>query len=99
MALEIVAVLERAGLALVAVDRKQARRGLGPHQRPFAPGRKAGAAEAAQAGIAHDLDEIVARARAGETGLEKRVAALGPIGRKILVGLVGMGMRALGDRA
>ena len=66
IALEIVAVLEGAGLALVGVDRHQPRRRLGAHQRPFAPGRKAGAAEAAQAGVAHDLDHLVARALAGE---------------------------------
>ena len=74
--LEIVAVLERAGLALVAVDRHQARRRLRAHQRPFAAGRKAGAAEAAQAGVAHDLDHVVARALAGEAVLEQRVAAV-----------------------
>ena len=66
IALEIVAVLEGAGLALVGVDREQARRRLGAHQRPFAAGRKAGAAEAAQSGVADHLDDVVARARAGE---------------------------------
>jgi hypothetical protein len=47
--LEVVAVLEGAGLALVGVDRHQARPLLLTHEAPFAPGRKAGAAEAAQA--------------------------------------------------
>ena len=64
IALEIVAVLEGAGLALVGVDREQPRRRLGAHQRPFAAGGKAGAAEAAQPGVAHGLDDVVARARA-----------------------------------
>ena len=45
---EIIAVLERAGLALVAIDRHQPRARLAQHRAPFAPGRKAGAAEAAQ---------------------------------------------------
>ena len=47
VAFEIVTVLERAGLALVAIDRKQPRRRFGAHQRPFPAGRKAGAAKAA----------------------------------------------------
>jgi hypothetical protein len=61
---EIIAVLERAGLALVAVHRHQARAGRLPHQRPFAPGREARAAEPAQPGIVHRLDGVLARARA-----------------------------------
>ena len=80
IALEIVAVLEGARLALVAIDREQPRRRLGAHQRPFAPGRKAGAAEAAQAGIADDLDDIVARALAGDASLEQLIAAALHIG-------------------
>ena len=47
IAFQIIAVLERARLALVGVDREQARRGLGAHQRPLASGRETGAAEAA----------------------------------------------------
>ncbi len=97
IALEVVAVLEGAGLALVAIDGKKARRGLGAHQRPFAPGRKAGAAEAAQAGVAHDLDEIVARALARQARLQEPVAALRPIGGEILVRLPCMRVRALGN--
>ncbi len=46
---EIIAILEGAGLALVAIDRHQPRPGLAEHRAPFASGRKAGAAEAAQA--------------------------------------------------
>ena len=48
IALEVVAVLERAGLAFVDVDRHQPRRGLGAHDPPLAARRKAGAAQAAQ---------------------------------------------------
>ena len=76
IAFEIIAILERARLALVAIDREQPRRRLGAHQRPFASGRKAGAAEAAQAGIADDLDEVVARALAADAGLEQFIAAV-----------------------
>ena len=46
---EIVAVLEGAGLALVGIDRHQARLGLGADEPPLAPGRKPGAAKTAQA--------------------------------------------------
>ena len=49
IALEVEAVLEGAGLAFVDVDRHQARRRLAAHDAPLAAGRKAGAAEAAQA--------------------------------------------------
>ena len=90
IALEIIAVLEGAGLAFVGVDRHQPRRGLGAHQLPFAPGREAGAAEAAQAGVAGDLDEVVARALAGEAILQQRVAAGLLIGGEIGVGLPGV---------
>ena len=62
VAFEIIAVLEGARLALVGIDREQARRRLRAHQLPFAPGRKAGAAEPAQAGVADELDQFVARA-------------------------------------
>ena len=58
---KIVPVLEGAGLALVSIHRHQTRRRLGPNQRPFASSGKTGAAEPAQPGIAHDLDQIVAR--------------------------------------
>ena len=77
---EIIAVLEGARLAFVAIDRKQPRRRLGPHQRPFASGGKTGAAKAAQAGIADGLDDVVARALAAEAGFEQLVAAAVHIG-------------------
>ncbi len=92
IAFEIVAVLERAGLALVGVDRHQARRRLGAHQRPFAAGRKAGAAQAAQGGVAHRLDDVVARARAGDAGLEQRIAAVAHVAVEIRRRGVGMHM-------
>ena len=48
IALEIIAILEGADLAFVAVDRHQARAFFRAHQRPFAAGRKSGAAKSAQ---------------------------------------------------
>ncbi len=98
IALQVVAVLEGAGLALVAVDREQPRRRLGAHQRPFAAGREAGAAEAAQPGVAHRLDDVVAGAGAGEALLEQRIAAVAQIGVEGLVGRIGVGMRGMGGR-
>ena len=74
LALQVVAVLEGAGLALVAVDRHQARAGLGAHEGPLAPGREAGAAEAAQAGIAHGADHRIDIARAAQAFAEHPVA-------------------------
>src|SRR5262249_32345305 len=75
IALEVEAVLEWARLAFVGIDRKQARRRLGAHQRPFTPGGKTGAAEPAQSGIADDLDDLVARTRTGKTRFEKLITA------------------------
>ena len=72
IALEVVAVLEGAGLALVDVHRHQPRRRLGAHDAPLAPGRKAGAAEAAQAGVLHRLDDRLDVARAGVALAQQR---------------------------
>ncbi len=83
IALEIVAVLERAGLPFVAIHGEQARRGLGAHQRPFAASRKAGTTETAQAGVADDPDEVVARPLAGDAVLQQRIAAGALVGVEI----------------
>ena len=64
VALEVVAVLERAGLALVDVDRHQPRRAFGAHDLPFAAGREAGAAEPAQRRVLHLGDHRVGVAAA-----------------------------------
>ena len=78
VALEVGAVLEGAGLALVDVHRHQPRRRLGAHDAPLAPGRKAGAAEAAQAGVLqrldHRLDAALARGRAPQRARSRRAA-------------------------
>ena len=98
IAFEIMPVLEGAGLALVGVDRHQPRRGLGTHQRPLAAGREAGAAEAAQSGVAHHLDDVVARARARQAGLEQRIAAGAHVSVERRVGRIGVRMGAVRDR-
>ena len=86
---EIIAVLEGAGLALVGVHRHQPRPGLGANQRPLAAGRKARAAEAAQPGVADDLDQLVAGALAGEGFGEDAIAA-----RRHVMLEVGAGLKA-----
>ncbi len=53
IALQVGAILEGAGLALIQVDCHQARGRLGHHDPPFAPGGETRAAQAAQAGILH----------------------------------------------
>ena len=53
IAFQIDAILERAGFALVAVDRHQPRAWIGAHELPFLAGRKAGSAKSAQAGVLH----------------------------------------------
>src|SRR6185312_15378050 len=59
IAFEIDAILERAGLALIGIDRHEPRLGLGAHEAPFAPGGKASPAKAAQLRILELLQEIV----------------------------------------
>ena len=59
IALEVDAVLERAGLAFVDVHRHQARRRLVAHDAPLAPGRETRAAQAAQARVFQRLDHAL----------------------------------------
>ena len=80
VALQVVAVLEGARLALVDVDRHQTRRGPGRHRLPLAARRKAGAAEAAQARVFHRRDDFVPRSRAVDAGSRQFISALLPIG-------------------
>jgi hypothetical protein len=95
--LEIIAILERAGLALVAVDRHQPRPGLAEHRAPFSPGRKARAAETAQGRVVERLQQIFLFHFAGAQALQQRIAAAGDIGVVIdIVGQVRMGIAALG---
>ncbi len=58
VALEVVAVLEGAGLALVGVDREVAGLGRVAHEAPFAPGREARAAEPAQAPLVERAEQL-----------------------------------------
>src|SRR5258705_7891779 len=62
IALQVVAVLEGAGLSFDDVDRHQARRRFRSDDLPFAAGREAGAAEAAQPRGFHRRDDLSGRA-------------------------------------
>ena len=84
-AFEIVAVLEGAGLAFVAVDGHVARAFFGAHKRPLAPGGEAGAAEAAQTAVRERGDDLIDGAGARETFPEDFVAAFFLIGGEVLV--------------
>ena len=75
-ALEVVAVLERARLALVAIDGHQPRALLGANKRPLAPGWEPGASEASQAPIRQLGNDLVDLELALEAGLQNLVAAL-----------------------
>ncbi len=65
IALQVIAVLERARLALIAVDRHQARSGIRANKLPFLSRRKARAAETAQSGIGQHLRKCLEAERAG----------------------------------
>src|SRR6185295_17916270 len=79
VALEVPAVLEGARLALVDVHRHQARLGLGGDDLPLAAGRKAGAAQAAQTRVLHDLGDLFARVFTGEAVGNQLIAAAFPV--------------------
>ena len=76
---EIIAILERSRLALVAVDRHQSRAGLAKHRAPLSPRRKTRTTEAAQAGVVERLQEVFFRQFAGAQAVEQRIAAASDI--------------------
>src|SRR6185503_16576004 len=97
IALEVIPVLERAGLALVDVDRHQARRRFRRDDLPLASGGEARAAEAAKPGVFHQRDDVRRRSLAAGARCGKRVAAVRAIRLVIDAGWrhehVGPGMR------
>ena len=66
IALEVVAILEGARLALVDIDRHHPRREFSPDDAPLASSGKAGPTQAAQAGILHRLEDGFGVAPPGE---------------------------------
>ncbi len=93
VALEIGAILERAGLAFVDVDRHEARRGLVAHDAPLAPGRKARAAQSPQPRVFQRLDQVVALADAGNDFGREHVTAVRAVGFIVRIGRSDVGMR------
>ncbi len=87
IAFEIPAILERSGLAFVAIDRHQPRAGLAEHRAPLSPRGKARAAETAQGCIIQRLQEIVPGQFTGAQTIEQHIAAAGNIG--VIVDVVG----------
>ena len=68
-------VLEGAGLGLVGVADRVVRGGLlAGHELPLAPGREAGAAHAAQAGVLDRRQDLVVRQLAAEQAAQHAVA-------------------------
>ena len=80
VALQIGAVLEGAGLALVNVHGHQARRGLLAHDAPFAPGGKTGPTQPAQAGVFHAFQHMLHIALAPGQRCGERVAPCRAVG-------------------
>ena len=80
VALQVGPVLEGAGLALVDVHRHQARRGLAAHDAPLAPGRETRAAQAAQAGVFHGVQDALGVLFAVHQRRRQRIAAVGAVG-------------------
>src|SRR2546427_386733 len=68
------------------------------HRGFFAADIRAGAAEAAQRGVADRLDNLITGARAGKAGLEQRIAALANVALEILRRGIGSRVCALSDR-
>ena len=85
IALEVPAVFEGAGLALVRIHGKQARARVGAHEAPFAAGRETGTAEPAQARRVDQLDDLLDVALATPARRKEPVAALAAVGLEIEV--------------
>src|SRR6185369_6943362 len=99
IALEVVAVLERAGLAFVDVDGEEPRRGLAAYDPPFASNGKTRAAQATQARILHRLQHVLQGEPALNAFGERAIAAARAIRGVIDVGGDFRLDAALGDRA
>jgi hypothetical protein len=100
VALQVVAVLERTGLALVRIHRHQSRARFLPHEVPFAPCREAGAAETSQPGVLHRADHVVDRPGTVEAVAQQRVAAFFYVRIATdVLGNLGMVLATLYDRS
>ena len=77
---EVEAVLERAGLALVRVDRHQPGAFVAAHDAPLAAGGESGAAQTPQPRRVELRGNVLERVLARETGAQQRVAAVALVG-------------------
>src|SRR5208282_474794 len=80
IALEVPAILEGAGLALVRIHGKQAWARVGAHEAPFAAGGEPGTAEPAQARRVDQLDDLLDLALPAPARRKEPIAALSAIG-------------------
>ena len=96
VALQVGAVFEGTGLALVDIDRHQFRASLLTHDAPLAPRRKAGPAQAAQARVFHGLEHVLGGLSAYGQRRRQRIAALGPVG--LVAGVAGRHLHRLWQR-
>src|SRR5258707_14678087 len=77
---EVPAILEGAGLALIAVDRHQTRTGLADHRAPFPARGKARTTETTQRRVVERLQQIFLRQRTGTQSVQQRITAGSSIG-------------------
>ena len=83
--LEVISVLERAGLAFIGIDAQIARRHSRTYELPFSPRGKSRPAETAQAGFGQDADHLFRRLRAGTKLPDGSIAFRLQIGLQALV--------------
>ncbi len=85
VALEVVTILEGPGFTFIAIDGHQAGTRERADDLPLLAGRKTGAAETAQSGVGHLLDDVFDLAFALAALCQHRVTALGAVGGEIRV--------------
>ena len=78
--LETIAVLERAGLALVGIDGDQSRLRRALEEAPLSSCGEARATKSAKAGSVDDVDYLVTIAFAVSAGVPNRIAIVRPVG-------------------
>ena len=90
---EIVAILERAGLALVAIDCHQPRTWLAQHRAPFTPRWKASTAETAQTRVVERFQQIFLRKSAGAQARQQLIPTTGNVSVEVdVIGQMGVGV-------
>jgi hypothetical protein len=99
VALQVVAILEGARLALVCIHGQQTGAGFGTYEAPFLPRREARTAKTTQARVRHRGNNVFHRTRAREAVAQQRVTAFLHISIAAhVVGNVGIVIAALYGR-